>query len=71
MINKNEFRVIMSQERAQVIANEVGERATVEPYDEDGFVRLTISKLTDIDIVSIFHAGMEYGMNKMARHIKM
>lgn len=62
--NYNNYNFITASDRAEVIANELGDRVTIEPYDDD-YCRVLFNNVTNLDLLLLFHAGIECGHNKL------
>lgn len=63
--NYNNYNFITASDRAEVIANELGDRVTIEPYD-DGYCRVLFNNVTNLDLLLLFHAGVKVGHNELA-----
>ena len=56
----------ISKDRIPFIVNEFGDRVTVTPYNEDQDL-ITFEYINQLDILHIFHAGIRYGSDSMAK----
>ena len=52
--NYNNYHFITASDRAEVIANELGDRVTIEPYD-DGYCRVLFNNVTNISSTTFPH----------------
>lgn len=58
--------IAVSPDRVEPLVNELGNKAkVVGTFDECKVIEITIAN--SIDLLSVYHAGIRYGMDKMRK----